>query len=636
MKRIWQRIEQSCLQGKKLSQILMVFIALWLILASMLIGLSLNTSWRLEERGMAINEAGSLRKRVFHIALLARQPEPEVALQTEYEAFESVIRHLKSLREGGFDRRGQHDLMTRKLDEIERHFHSFWYQARQFHQHKIKETAFIAEAEAFTQSINDLVLIIESDNTRNIRLLRWFQFSLLLMAWVSAFASLRLLHQLVLLPLYRLNKGIDHIREKQFYTRLNEQGTSEFGQVVHGFNLMASRLSDVYDNLEGLVAEKTHALRKKNYELAMLYEMTSIFQENQEQSDLIKVFLDRMMAFSGAKACVVQLKKRHATDFEVVGSSGLPESVLVHMQRHRCGCGACEQFGGDADRSGLPAERACEGNGCHLLGFCQAFPIKSAKEEIGILNLFAPVPLALTIDDKQLIETVAGQFGIAIERLRLNQLDTQMAVLEERNLMARGLHDSIAQSLSFLNMQVQVLLRAIKDDKPQLVQQTLNFIDEGIKECYADVRELLSNFRVRLAREGFLSAMQSVIVRFEKQTSIPVDWSLEGEPFELDDDEQLQVIFIVQEALSNIRKHARATQVQIKVVYDADRLCLRIQDNGVGFDPASLVQKELQGHVGTSIMRERAGKIDGQLQIVSAPRAGTTVELTLYRAHTVN
>lgn len=637
MKWFWDKFAQYCLHGKQLSHILMMFIALWLILASSLIGLSLNTSWRLEERGMAINEAGSLRKRVFYIALLIQQPANAAALAEEYNKFQKTIQHLKLLREGGFDRTEQHRLLTQKLINIENNFQAFQHQVQIYQQHKQNHEAFLHEAVKFTQSINELVSLIESDNTRNIRLLRWLQYMLLGMAWISAFASLKLLHQLVLKSLHRLNQGIEQIRERQFYIRLTEQGTSEFTQVVHGFNLMASELSKVYNNLEGLVAEKTHALRKKNYELAILYELASIFQENHEQSNLIKVFIEKMMAFSGASAAVLQIKKRHATDFEVVGSNGLSEAVLQQLRHNRCVGVPCRQLINDPEaicQTVKSQNHACFNS--HGMEFCLAFTIRSAEEEIGILNLFSNTPLLLTEEDKQLIKTVCSQFGIAIERLRLNQLDKHMAILEERNLMARGLHDSIAQSLSFLNMQVQVLTKAMQDDKPQLVQQTLNFIDEGVKECYADVRELLSNFRIRLAREGFLSAIQSVMKRFEVQVGMTVEWILTGEVFELDDDEQLQIIFIVQEALSNIRKHAAADQVSVILEYQKEYLNLQIRDNGIGFDTHCLQQKEQQGHVGTSIMRERASKIDGKLQINSIPGQGTTIELTVYRPYNIN
>ena len=214
-----------------------------------------------------------------------------------------------------------------------------------------------------------------------------------------------------------------------------------------------------------------------------------------------------------------------------------------------------------------------------------------------------------------------------------NELDKQMAILEERNLLAQGLHDSIAQSLSFMNMQVQVLEKALSDKNDVQAAQTLDFIHEGIQQCYDDVRELLSNFRVRLVPEGLFSSLQGVLKRFEKQTAVAVDWSVEGKVYEVESDVQLQVVFIVQEALSNVRKHAAADLVQVLLQYKADRLNLRIQDNGIGFSEDILQRKEQQGHIGIHIMKERAGKINGQLMISAQAGSGTTVELTVPRQY---
>lgn len=634
MKKLWQSIDRSFLRGQQLSRVLMVFIAVWLVLATGLIGLSLNTSWRLEERGMAINEAGSLRKRVFHMMLLAEQPHDKKQLLNEYREFENILHHLKALRENGFGADARHLALKKQVDIIDNHFQSFWQQTIAYQQNHVPSRIFLAEAEAFTKAINDLVLIIEQDNTHNIRLLRWFQFSLLVMASVSALASFRLLHYLVIAPLNRLNEGIERIRNGHFQTRVDITQTNEFGQVAYGFNLMAAELSDVYGNLENLVAEKTQALRKKNHELAVLYDMTSVFQEHQELPILVQAFIHKIMTFSGATACVVQLKKRHSQIFEVAGSCGLPENIINDIRHFRCAQGHCRQMVcAEYVKTASPVD-ALPNNYCgiqHTFPHCLAFSIRSADDEVGILNLYSTTPLSINADNQQLISTVCSQFGIAIESLRLNEMDKQMAILEERNLMAQGLHDSIAQSLSFLNMQVQILEKALAEQQTTRVKQTLSFIDEGIQECYDDVRELLSNFRVRLAREGFVNSLRSVMSRFEQQTDIPVDCSVQGEEYELQTDEQLQMVFIVQEALSNIRKHAHANQVQIHLYYTDEGVRLTIRDNGDGFDVNSLAQKEMQGHVGTSIMKERAGKIDGQLKIISAARKGTTIELIVPR-----
>ncbi|PIT17209.1 hypothetical protein BGI33_02620 [Snodgrassella alvi] len=638
MKNLWQKFDRSFLRGQKLSKVLVVMITIWLFLATSLVGLSLNTSWRLEELGMAINEAGSLRKRVFYMVLVTKTPGAEQQFVHEQRQFEAILGHLRQLHEAGFVNGWRHRQLRAQVVKVEAQLQVFFSDREAYLQGRLDDAVFLAQAQKFTAVIDQLVLLIEQDNTHNIQLLRWLQALLLVMAVVSAIVSLVLLHHLVIVPLLRLNQGISQIGKGYFDTRLQLGTANEFGQVADGFNLMAAKLYEVYDTLENRVAEQTQAVVKRNRELAVLYAMTSLFQEQHDLAVLVQVFMHKMKAFSGADACVVQLKNRHSQMLEVVGSDGLTEEQVDRFRDYRCDGGHCTQLlqSGQMITNEQLRIHAVNDGCCQMrqtLPFCLTFAVKSVEDEIGMLHLFAQVPFTLSEENQRLISTVCSQFGIAIESMRLNELDKQMAILEERNLMAQGLHDSIAQSLSFLNMQVQVLEKALSEQKEQQAAQTLDFIHEGIQQCYDDVRELLSNFRVRLVSEGLISSLQGVMKRFERQTDIAVDWSVEGDVYEVESDVQLQVVFIVQEALSNVRKHAQANAVRVQLAYMADRLNLWIEDNGVGFAEDTLVQKEQQGHVGIHIMKERAGKINGQLRIFARAGNGACVELMVPRQY---
>lgn len=638
MKSLWQKFDRWFLRGQKLSKVLVVLIAVWLFLATSLVGLSLNTSWRLEELGMAINEAGSLRKRVFYMVLVTKTPGAEQQFEQEQRQFEEILTHLHDLHETGFVNGRRHQQLLDQVVKIEEQLQDFLGDRNAYLNGHLSDAAFLAEAREFTAVIDRLVLLIEQDNTHNIQLLRWLQVLVLLMAIFSAIVSLLLLHHLVIAPLLRLNQGISQIGKGRFDTRLQVGTANEFGKVAQGFNLMAAKLNEVYDTLENRVAEQTQALVKRNQDLAVLYAMTSLFQEQHELSVLVQVFMHKMKVFSGADACVVQLKNRHSQRLELAGSDGLTEEQVDRFRDYRCDGGRCAQM-----LQSVPVveteslaifderNRFCQIR--QVLPFCLTFAVKSVDDEIGMLHLFAKVPFALSAENQRLISTVCSQFGIAIESMRLNELDKQMAILEERNLMAQGLHDSIAQSLSFLNIQVQVLEKALGEHKKQQAAQTLEFINEGIQQCYDDVRELLSNFRVRLVTEGLISSLQGVMKRFEQQTDIAVDWSVEGDVYEVEPEVQLQVVFIVQEALSNVRKHAHADAVEVCLAYMADRLNLKIEDDGVGFAEDTLLQKEQQGHVGIHIMKERSAKINGKLKISARVGGGACVELMVPRQY---
>ncbi len=193
--------------------------------------------------------------------------------------------------------------------------------------------------------------------------------------------------------------------------------------------------------------------------------------------------------------------------------------------------------------------------------------------------------------------------------------------------MAQGLHDSIAQSLSFLNLQVQMLEGALAAGKIADAGENLAFIKDGVQESYDDVRELLLNFRTRLSKQDFLASIHTLLRRFEQQTQVAVTLNVTGEGLPLSPQQQLQVVFILQEALSNVRKHAFAQHVLIEIEREGD-FVLRITDDGVGFDKDDLLAKRSQ-HVGTAIMQERAQMVRAQVVLRSIVQQGTVVELTL-------
>ena len=152
----------------------------------------------------------------------------------------------------------------------------------------------------------------------------------------------------------------------------------------------------------------------------------------------------------------------------------------------------------------------------------------------------------------------------------------------------------------------------------------------GVQESYEDMRELLLNFRTRLVENSLVHSLQTTIDKFERQSGIEVTLQadLDGAPFPRE--QQLQLLFIVQEALSNVRKHAAGASHVVVRVRDEQDFTLSISDDGAGFDPATLAGKG-ETHVGIHIMRERAQRIAATLDVQSQPGAGTTVLLQLPR-----
>jgi two-component system nitrate/nitrite sensor histidine kinase NarX len=198
-------------------------------------------------------------------------------------------------------------------------------------------------------------------------------------------------------------------------------------------------------------------------------------------------------------------------------------------------------------------------------------------------------------------------------------------VAQERAFIARELHDSIAQALAFLKIQVHLMRDAVDEGDLARAQDVLSEIDTGVRECYGDVRELLVHFRTRPQGADIEPAIRTTLGKFERQSGLSAHLVARGTGVPLAPDVQIQVLHIVQEALSNVRKHAHATRVWV-TVRESPSWSFEVRDDGVGFD-----RNDAPGgtHVGLRIMQERAAKIGATRVVESMPGRGTAVSLRL-------
>ena len=253
-------------------------------------------------------------------------------------------------------------------------------------------------------------------------------------------------------------------------------------------------------------------------------------------------------------------------------------------------------------------------------------PVKLHERVLGEVDLFFRADVSLDDEERDLLDTLASHMASAMESLRAAALEREAAVAQERGLLAQELHDSIAQSLAFLKIQVQLLRDAVRRQDAAAMARVVGELDAGVRESYADVRELLVHFRTRTNEEDIEPALRTTLSKFEHQTGLAVRLETEGHGVALAPDVQVQVLHILQEALSNVRKHAGARHVVLRV---SRTPCWRfeVQDDGEGFDAATPIGDET--HVGLRIMQERAQRIGARVRVESAPGRGCTVVLEL-------
>lgn len=617
----------------------------FLIVALTVIGATLYLSWQLEGSAAAINVTGSMRMTSFRLSLaVAGMAEPERRAVAAAEARRQVgvlDDTLAQLRHGD----PQRPLFLPPSPQIRQAFErvtEHWATRlrpealallAQPDIERERAWAFQRDAEVFVTDVARLVQQIEQDSETRTFWLRGSQLLLLAFATAGTVSIIYLLFNLIIAPVTSLQGGMARMRERDFEVRLPSDRTDEFGELAQGFNQMADRLQGVYANLEQLVESKTAALADQNRELALLYDSAAFLQRPQPAEEMCQGFLRRLSEYFGADGGSVRILDPGRDNLHMLVHHGLsPQLVEAEhcMKVGDCLCGeaVAKKITIVHDLRQMPrgAELECRREGYETVSM---FHIYAHQQHLGMFNLHFRKVRTFTAQEKALLETLGQLLGTAIENLRLGAREREMAISEERNLVAQGLHDSIAQGLNFLNLQVQMLEQSVRANKLGEVADIVPALRAGVQESYEDVRELLLNFRTRLVEDNLVHSLQTTIDKFERQAGISVELKadLDGAPFPRE--QQLQLLFIVQEALSNVRKHAGARRVQV-TLRDAQDFTLSIQDDGHGFDVAGLAQRG-EHHVGIHIMRERAQRISATLDVQSQPGAGTTILVQLPR-----
>jgi two-component system nitrate/nitrite sensor histidine kinase NarX len=384
------------------------------------------------------------------------------------------------------------------------------------------------------------------------------------------------------------------------------------------------------------LAEETRTVEQKNRELALLYEITTYLAEPATREAVCKGVLLRVSDLLDVRGGVVRLLNAATSELEIIVSNNMSESFLkteARLPMGICRCGAVANQGTSVtSRTSDAASNVALLNNCKRCGYAAmaAIPIRSKNQVLGVFTLFFEEDRILAAHELRLLETIGRHLGVVIENLRLVVREKEMAVSEERNLLARELHDSIAQSLAFLNIQAQMLKESLRKGEVDTAATELALMGEGIQESYDNVRELLGHFRIKVEHAELDDAIRSALEKFEGQTGVQTSFHKDGDGVVPAAISTIQVLHIIQEALSNVRKHAGAGAVEVTMRGSGEALSIAVRDDGKGFDLTQIVE-EGGSHVGIGIMRERAHRIGGHLEVDTAPGRGTCVRLILPR-----
>jgi len=596
-----------------------------LLLALLSIGLTLWVTWQLEGGAAAVNEAGRMRMQTWRMAqTLALGDRARLAREVaQFDASMTLLARGDPARPL-FVPHGE--ASARAFDAVHRRWVELapvWSGAA-----PIRPEQAAAEAEDFVGAIDIFVAAIEHQLARWTAVLEVFQLALLALALGAGVTLLYAAYLFIFAPLARLQAALAGVEGGDLASRVDVGTSDEFGALAGAFNRMAATLQGLYQTLEAKVADRTERLHAERERVAALYEASAFVERADTPEELAQGFARRMRRAARADAAAVRLVDESSRRYMLAGSDCLPHSMLEHERCVGAGDCLCGRPGPESRTRVIPIRREGERGRCADEGFERlvGVPLRLHERTLGEVDLLYRTPVEIYDEDRALLDALASHLVGALESRRAAALEREAAVAAERGLLARELHDSIAQGLAFLKIQLQLLRDAIARGERPKIERALGELDAGVKESTADVRELLVHFRTRTNTEDIVPALRTTLSKFEHQSGLVGRLDVQGEGLPLPADAQVQVLHVVQEALSNVRKHAGAHEVRV-TLQRGPVFSVRVRDDGRGFAPEDGAHDET--HVGLRIMRERAARIGATVQVRSQPGDGTEVMLTL-------
>jgi two-component system nitrate/nitrite sensor histidine kinase NarQ len=434
----------------------------------------------------------------------------------------------------------------------------------------------------FVDTINTLVFKMEQFAAFKLKLLVIAQIIGLSILLVIAFFAVVFTRKRVVKPLQLLMDSAATISKGNFNVEMPKTGYIELTALGNALQKTAAELASLYEDLEAQVTEKTLALTRANNELKFLYD------------NLVMLHADKL-DYKALQSAINQLKYYEDLTYLrlVVEHDDGSEDVI------------------EAE-GGWPEELQAES--VH-------FPLLLEKTQLGYLDVISNRPL-----NQLLFENFAMMLTRSITIHNASEQRQQLALLEERAVIARELHDSIGQLLSFLKIQVSLLRKSLDNScrSPEVESQLME-INEGVSTAYVQLRELLSTFRLTIKEPNLSQALEVMLEQLRHQTNIDIQLSYTLSAHLLEAKQHIHILQLIREATLNAIKHAKPAHIVVDCqLTENGMITISICDDGIGVTHLA----ERDQHFGIGIMHERANKLNGIVSFNSNQLGGTTVTLS--------
>jgi len=376
-------------------------------------------------------------------------------------------------------------------------------------------------------------------------------------------------------PIKQLVSNVTSIKEREFNVTF-PNSKNEIGLLSQCIKDSADELRDVLEDMEHQVSEQTVALEKANQTIEFLYSIS-------QQLSTVKLTSPILYNALNALAQQANLKKL---------SIELNNGTFINSR---------------------------QGSACFSKKTTR-IPIIISGKPYGFLNYILAEGAK---DQHELIESFTGLVARALYQEEHSLQEQKILLMEERSIIARELHDSIAQSLSFLKIQCTLLHYQVNNNQLQQTQEVISNIEEGVSEAYVQLRSLLSTFRLNVTESNFKEAMTTMITTLQKQTAAVISIKKFDPHFTSEASQHIHLLQIVQEAIINAIKHSQCEHIDIScIITKQNKVWISVIDDGLGI----INNGERSDHYGLTIMQQRADELNATLSFNSLTK-GTEVKL---------
>ncbi len=585
------------------SVIFQILMAMMLIAAMALMSMSMAVYVTLDTQddAEAINLAGSLRMQSYRIAnILSLAGEGEVIdprqdLSTERQKFSDKL--YRSSIAQLIEQSGNTPLTKSYLKVIEN-----W----QNHMEPLLDQAALdvpnivwpdvnqqynQNLETYVDDIDLMVMHLQRNTEGKIELLGMTEgVSIFLIIFIMIFFVMKADTNFIV-PLRSLVRAAEKVEKGDLAHRTTYTGDNELGLLSQTFNSMTASLEAQYRNLEDQVAERTDKLRKYNLALNFLYKTSREITSNPYDQQLLRIFISDLKKVIEVRVINLRIKAEVGySDYEIISTGKNSEDTAP-----------------------------TEGDFSLLL--------RNRDEEYGSIFVSTRAGTELEPWQSQLLKTVAETLSTAFAFHRTLDRERRVILYEERSTIARELHDSLAQSLSYMKMEVARLKKMIERGfEPDQVEGAISDLQEGLNAAYKHLRELLVTFRVKLDAPDLRTALEHAVNEFNERSNalVTLDYALGS--YTMSPNEDIHVLYIVREALTNAIKHSQASNICLRCIRSEDGGAIfLVDDDGIGMPETP----EKQHHYGIYTMRERALQLDGEFTCSRRSSGGTRIQLKM-------